>query len=361
MDTTSKRFPTHAMMNPANDSDDADLPEDQQDEIWDDDEIDLIAERKAQQRRRYFTVLGFLFTLIIGLSVGALWMRQRYKAQKVIVSINGQIINQDDFVHRMEMASGSTTLQRMANELLQDQYAKKLGVTVTKSEVDARFKQLSSRPDFPQYLANTHQGVEDVLNQLRMELTVNKIVSREVTVTDSDVALYYKLQTDKNNPQARFYTPPRVTIAVITTRNKERIQKAKQELDHGTDFEAIAAAYSDDLTSKDHGGELPPITRGRTVYTKIPGLEKVIFGMKVGETIGPVPFGPLWSIIRCLKQEPEVTQSRDQVDYECRVGTMMSKLPKSTAARIRSDYIKFQQNANIHTFRPEYKMVFGGR
>jgi parvulin-like peptidyl-prolyl isomerase len=338
----------------------ADLPEEEQDEIWDD-EVDPIEERKAQQRRRYFIVLGYILTLIIGLSAGALWMRQRYKAHKVIVSINGQIITEDDFVHRMEIASGAATLQRMANEMLQNQYAKKLGITVDKNEVEERYKQLSSKPNFPQYLATTHQGVEDVMSQLRMELIVNKIVGRDVSVTEADVAQYYQLQTNKSNPQARFYTPPRVTVAVITTRNKERIQKARQELDKGADFDAIAAAYSDDLTSKDHGGQLPPITRGRTVYSRIPGLEKVIFGMKVGETVGPTPFGPLWTIIRCQKQEPEVTTPRSQVEYECRVGAMMAKLPKSTAARIRADYIKFQQSAAIHTFRPEYKMVFGGR
>jgi foldase protein PrsA len=340
--------------------DDDDLPEDQQDEVWDE-EVDMYEERKAQQRRRYLTILGFLLTLIFGLTIGALVTRQRYKAQKTIVTINGQIITQDDFVHRMEIASGAQTLQRMANEMLQDQYAKQLGVAVTQAEVNARYNQMRSRPEFAQYLANTHQSPEDVMNQIRLELIVNKIVGKNVPVTDAEVDRYYKEQIDRNNPQARFYTPPRVTIAVITTRNKERVLKAKRELDQGQDFTSVAAAYSDDMTSKDHGGELQPITKGRTIYSKIPGLEKLVFGMKVGEQIGPIPFGPLWSIIRCLKQEPEVILSREQVDYECRVGAMMAKLPKSTAARIRSDYITFQQKASIHTFRPEYKMVFGGR
>src|SRR5579871_5721945 len=184
---------------------DTDLPdplEAEEDEVWDD-EIDLIEERKAQKRRRYFTVFGFLLTLIVGIAIGVLVMRQRYKAQQVIVSINGQVISQFDFVHRMEVAAGPQTLQRMANEMLQDQYAKKLGVIVKKDDVEARYKQVSSKPGFPQYLANTHQSVEDVFNQLRMELTVNQIVGKQVSVTDADVARYYKEQTDKSNPQSR--------------------------------------------------------------------------------------------------------------------------------------------------------------
>lgn len=329
-------------------------------EEWDD-EIDPIAERREERRRRHLTILSYVLTLVVGLTVGTLVTRQHYHAMEVIVSINGQTINEDAFVHRMEVVAGRQTLERMANEMLQDQYAKKLGVVVTRDEVKARFKDLSNRPEFPQFMANTHQGVEDITNNIRMELTVNKIVGRDVTVSDTDIRNYYKQQTDKNNAQAKFYTPPKVTIQVITSRDKSRVLAAKAELDKDADFNGVAAKYSDDLTSKDHGGELPPITRGRTIYSHIKGLESIIFNLKPGEQRGPLQFGSLWCVLRCLKQESESTMPYDKVQYECRVGAMINKLPASTENTIRENYIKFQQSANIHTFRPEYKMVFGGR
>jgi parvulin-like peptidyl-prolyl isomerase len=367
MNTTSNRFPVLGRNRLIDDE--ADLPKDledpelevQEDETWEGNEIDQQQERKVQRGWRILTLLGFLLTAITCLALGALWARHRYAAQKVVASINGHIITQDAFVHRLEVASGSDVLQRMANETLQDQYAKKLGIIITQSEIDARFKQVSSKPDFPRYLATTHQSVEDVLNQLRIELIANKIITREVKVSESDVALYYRAETNKNNPQARFYTPPRVTIAVITARNKERLRKAQQELEKGANFATVATTYSEDRASKNNGGELPPITRGRTFNGKVPGLETILFSMNVGETTGPVSIGPMWSLIRCLKQEPEVIQPREQVDYECRMGAMMVRLPKSTAAKIHADYLQFQQNANMHAFRPEYIKVFGGR
>lgn len=344
-----------------NNFDNADVqPDDLEDEEWDEG-YDPIAEQKEQRRRRIYTIFSYVLTLVVGLTVGTLVTRQRYHAMKAIVSINGQTINEDGFVHRMEVASGRQTLERLANEMLQDQYAKKLGVVVTKEEVVARYRDLSSRPEFPQYMATTHQGPEDIANDIRLELTVNKIVGRNVTVTDAEARNYYKQQTDKSNPQARFYTPPKATIQVITSRDKSRVLAAKAELDRGADFNSVAAKYSDDLTSKDHGGELPPLVRGRTVYSRIKGLEEVVFDTKTGEQRGPIQFGPLWSILRCVKQEPDSVVPYDKVQYECRVGAMMSRLPPGTAKAIRDNYIKFQQSAVIHTFRPEYKMVFGGR
>jgi parvulin-like peptidyl-prolyl isomerase len=345
----------------AHDPEEAELPEEEPESIWQANEVDQQVEYGRQRQRRILAALIYLLTVVVCLAIGALWARQRYRAQKVIASINGQIITQDAFMHRMEVVTGSDTLLRMANEMLQDQYAKKMGVTVTQSEVDARYKLLSSKPDFPRYLANTHQSVEDVIYQLRNEMTLNKIIARQVKVREADIALYYRAMSDPRNPKACFYTPPCVSIAVIASRNKERIFKAKQELVNGADFARVAATYSDDRPSKDHGGELPPITRGRTTYSKVPGMEKIIFSMKEGETVGPLACGPVWNLFRCLKQEPEVIQSREQVDYECRVGAMMARLPKSTAAQIHADYLKFQQSAMMHAFRPEYIKVFGGR
>jgi parvulin-like peptidyl-prolyl isomerase len=329
-------------------------------QVWED-EVDVQEELRAQRRRRNMVIIAIILALGIGTGIGFAVARQRYRAQKIIVSINGQIITQDDFVHRMELATGSQTLNRMADEMLQYQYARKVGVVVPDSEVMERYHELNARPNFAQYMADTHQDSADMINQIRLEMIVDKIIDREVKVTAEDINRYYAKNIDSANPNARFYTPPRVTIAVIASSNKDRVFKAKQEIDRGQGFDAVAATYSDDLTSRDHGGQLPPITKGRTLTSKIPGMEKVLFNLKTGETVGPIAFGNTWEIIRCITQEPEVVRKQSEVAYECRVGALLDKLPKSTSARLRSDYIKFQQSANIHTFRPEYKMVFGGR
>jgi parvulin-like peptidyl-prolyl isomerase len=324
-------------------------------------EVDRAAQRRAAQRQRTLTALAFLATAVSCLALGGFLARQRYKAQKVIVSVNGRIVTEDEFMHRMEIVSGSQTLQRLTNEILQDQYAKKRGVTVTQVELDARYKQISSMPDFPAYLANTHQSALDVLNQLRMEMILNKIVALQVKPSEADVATYYRVMTDPTNPDAQFYTPPRVTLAVITTGSHANLLKAKQALDQGAHFEDLVSTYSEDTVGKKNGGVLAPITRGRTAYSKAPGMEALLFGMKVGEVVGPVASGKRWTLIHCLRQEHEVIQPREQVDYQCRVGAMMARLPKDTATQIHADYMAFRQGAAIHAFRPEYTKTFSNR
>jgi parvulin-like peptidyl-prolyl isomerase len=336
-------------------------PDEQVDDVPEFIEVDHTTQRRAAQRRRTLTALAFLATALSCLALGGFLARQRYKAQKVIASVNGRIITEDEFLHRMEIVSGSQTLHRITNEILQDQYAKKRGVTVSQAELDARYQQISSMPDFPAYLADTHQSGLDVLNQLRMEMILNKIVALQVKPSEADVATYYRVMTDPTNPDARFYTPPRVTIAVITTGSHTNILKAKQALDQGARFEDLVATYSQDKVGKKNGGVLAPITRGRTAYSKAPGMEALLFGMKVGEVAGPVASGKRWTLIHCLRQEPEVIQPREQVDYECRVGAMMARLPKDMADKIHADYMAFRQSAAIHAFRPEYTKTFSGR
>jgi parvulin-like peptidyl-prolyl isomerase len=360
-DTTGNPFDRPAASGVAPTTDEIDRSNEQADDVPAAIEVDRPAQRRAAQRQRTLTALAFLATALICLAFGGFLARQRYKAQKVIASVNGRIITEDEFMHRMEIVSGSQTLQSLTNEILQDQYAKKRGVTVTQTELDARYKRISTMPGFPAYLANTHQSDLDVLNQLRMEMILDKIVALQVKPSEADVTTYYRAMTDPTNPDARFYTPPRVTIAVITTGNYANLLKAKQALDQGARFEDLVATYSEDTVGKKSGGVLAPITRGRTAYSKAPGMEALLFGMKVGEVAGPVATGKRWILIHCLRQEPEVIQPREQVDYQCRVGAMMARLPKDTATQIHADYMAFRQSAAIHAFRPEYTKTFSGR
>jgi parvulin-like peptidyl-prolyl isomerase len=323
-------------------------------------EIDPWDLRKMQRRQLKRLRLAFVLTAVVCFALGGLFMRWRYKRQQVIVSINGRVITKDEFVHRMEVASGTATLQHMIDEIVQDQYARKMSVNVTPQEFDARYKTISSLPDFPAYLGSTHQSVDDVQRALRTEMMLNKITARKVSVSEADVALYYQVMSDKHNAFARFYTPPRVTIAVIATADRARILQARQELDHGARFEDLAARYSEDAGSKARGGEAPPITFGRTPYHKVPQVEAQLFAMRVGEVIGPIQIGSRWNLVFCREQEPEIIQSRKDVDYECRVGAMMARLSPATASQIHADYLAFRRSAIVRSFQPEYMTFIGG-
>ena len=110
---------------------------------------------------------------------------------------------------------------------------------------------------------------------------------------------FYKAQSDPNNPQAQFYKPATMTFRVVATASqKAAAQRALQDLNSNTPFELVAAQYSID-PSKDAGGLISPLQRGRSPLSQTPALEATLFNMQVGQTVGPVNFNKGWWIFRC--------------------------------------------------------------
>jgi foldase protein PrsA len=326
-------------------------------EEWSEDAADPAPEpRKARLRM----ALLLLVTLAVGAAAGSLATRQRYKGRQVVASINGVLITEPDFLHRMEITTGDNTLRQMVTEQLQLQYARQRGVFPAEADVLARYKKLSEQPSFGQYLAATHQGPEDVMQGLRVSLAREAVVTRGETVTDAEVRAYYDRQTDPRNPRARYYTPRSVTLAVIKTRSRQQVDLAASELAQGAAFDKVAARYSQDA-SRQRGGVLPPVPFGRTPSSRVSGAEAIVFALQVGEQTGPRQIAGDWWIIRCLDKKPAVIKPFAEVVDECRENALLEKSLPARSEAVHESYQKFSKDANIRAFWPQYKYVIGGR
>src|SRR5579883_2436003 len=87
-------------------------------------------------------------SLVLGGIIGAALMRQRYKAQQVVLAVNGAIITKDELFRRMEQALGHRIAQQMVNEELYIQFARAKGVAPTEAQVEAAYQKLLSQPNF---------------------------------------------------------------------------------------------------------------------------------------------------------------------------------------------------------------------
>ncbi len=284
---------------------------------------------------------------------GVFFTRQHYKAVETVASVNGTEITKGEFYRRLEMAAGVEVLRGMAGEQLTLEYARKKGVMPTEAEVQARFDQESAKPDFDQALAQRRQTPEDFKQALRVSMAQAKALGKGIAVSDAEARKFYEANISRANPLARYYTPEQVEIAVVVTQTEARSNKALADLRQDLPFSTVAKNYSQDA-SKDNGGVLPPVLRGRTASRKIPGLEQALFGMKIGEQIGPRKFAGVWWIIRCLDKKPEVTQPFEKVREECRTGAMLMKGIPANAKSVETDFQKFQREANIQAFWPQY-------
>jgi foldase protein PrsA len=317
------------------------------------------AQQAAQTGRRsvnWRLMVLLLAVLVVGAAIGALLARQRYKAkeQEVIAAVNGVTIRKDNFYRRLELASGQRVIQQMVREELQLQYARKLGVTPTAAEIAQKYDEARKQPNFEQKLMESGLTADEYKRNIGVALAQAKAVNRGVSVSDAEVRRFYNANCDPKNPNARYYKPEMVQPQAIVTETEDEARRAILDLNRDLVFSTVAKTYSKDV-SKENGGMLPAVYRGRSNLDKVPGMEQALFAMKVGETLGPKRFANAWWIIRCLDKKAAHTQPFDEVKEECRLGALLAKGLPVNGAKVQSDFQEFARKSNLQAFWGQYK------
>lgn len=128
-------------------------------------------------------------------------------------------------------------------KVIDDAYVKKLaakyGVTVTEQQVNDQITILRNQ----NRLGNNDTVFEDVLKD------------------------YWGWSVDDFKRSLRDSILKQNVIATLDTATKDRSAQALAELKSGTDFAAVAKKYSDDLTSKDSGGDIGTVERTKRDLT----------------------------------------------------------------------------------------------
>jgi peptidyl-prolyl cis-trans isomerase SurA len=205
------------------------------------------------------------------------------------------------------------------------QRAEKAGLTAVDADVETEYnklKALSTKEEFEKKLADRHMTADDLKTQLRHDLTVQKLINKEITshinITDADVASYY------NSNKGMFNLPePRIHMAQILVspdpnaevRNlknskakndneaRQKIASIEMQLKQGQDFNALAANYSEDVNSAPNGGDMGFLPES-TLEKVSPDLRKMVANLQPGG-ISPVmrmPDG--YRILKVISKEP---------------------------------------------------------
>ncbi len=152
------------------------------------------------------------------------------------------------------------------------------GLTVTDAEAKAYYDAHQDRFSHPKQW------------QLRYLLVDDTKLSRTLSVADAQISEYY------TSHQQEFQQPEQIHVRHILIRPKtqddagwkDALARASEAhakvVAPGADFAALAKQYSDDPGSKDSGGDLGWLARGRTVKE----FEDAAFSLKPGEISEPV-------------------------------------------------------------------------
>jgi peptidyl-prolyl cis-trans isomerase SurA len=228
--------------------------------------------------------------------------------------------NEDQIMsQKLELLSSLIT-----NEILL-QRAEKAGLTAVDADVDTEFNKIKApytKEEFDSQIKARNMTVDDLKSQLRRDLTVNKLINKEITshitITDADVANYYNANKASFNlvePQihlAQIMVTPYANPNVRNLKNSKarneneavtKINDIIARLKRGEDFSMLAQNYSEDPDSAPNGGDMGFIPESALEKAN-PELRKLVLSLQPGSVSQIIKTQEGYRVLRVMSREP---------------------------------------------------------
>jgi len=239
------------------------------------------------------SVAGLVLLL---LAVGSVTAASNPGDDEVVARVNGVAITKGDVRIHVEMyerahpglppgkareARARTALQTLIANVLQEQVAREMGISVSDEEVEAAVKERQGKTDdasFAAMLAFTGGNPVKLRYDIRkgqLEMKVRKRLMEAVLVTQSDLKAQFEQEK---------YTlfPEQVKARQIIVLTPDLADRLYRQLKEGADFAKLAESTSTDL-SRTKGGDLGWVTPGINYAP----WDDVVFKLKPGEISQP--------------------------------------------------------------------------
>jgi peptidyl-prolyl cis-trans isomerase SurA len=199
-------------------------------------------------------------------------------------------------------------LNRMINDQILLEQAGTSNLSASDAEVDVKFNEFKSQyteEKFQEVLKEQKMTVEDIRAELRKQITVDKLVNKEITskisVTDGEIKAFYEKNKESFNlPESYHIAHILVTpVADPDLHNganddakspddaRQKAARLLKDIQSGKDFATVAKASSEDPSSGPNGGDLnfQPL---QAIENIDPRLSQAVQKMRVGETFPQV-------------------------------------------------------------------------
>lgn len=268
---------------------------------------------------------------------------QRQMLDNVVAVVNDGVIMRSELNDRInqveqqaEAQGGSLpprsqlaqqVLERMVMDEIQLQMARQANLSVDDTELNRQLRTIAESNDmtldeFADAVEADGMSLADVREEVRREMLMRQIqqrrISQRVSVSDREVERFISQQQDAQQGQS-FIEETRVRhVLVELTPNRDenqaraRAEQARQRLQQGEDFAAVAREFSDDRGSAMNGGELGWVRPGQTV----PAFEEAMGSLGTNQTSQPVRSQFGYHVIEVLeRRRQDVTEEsrREQV------------------------------------------------
>ena len=211
--------------------------------------------------------------------------------------VNGQAITLAEFEREVARAQGAATPQQildsMIEMLLLEQAAIAAEVNVTDQEVDAIVQ--------ADIEANGEQAFQDWL-------VANDMTQQEYWAASRQELLVRRAQMQI--PEELPETAEHVHARHILVGTRQEAEAILAQLQAGVDFATLAQTYSQDITTRDRGGDLGFFPRGLLLA---PELEEAAFNLAPGQISGIIPSELLgYHIVQVLERQERPISEQDK-------------------------------------------------
>ena len=241
----------------------------------------------------------------------------------VVARVNGKDITtaqlEKQFQNRLNGAEQPPSAEeaqdlklQVLNQLINDQIllemASTAGLSATDAEVDVKFNEFKNQyteEKFKDLLKEQKMTIDDIRNELRKSITIDKLVNKEITskisVTDAEIKNFYEKNKESFNlPESYHIAHILVTpVADPDLRNgknddakspdeaRQKAARLLKEVQGGRDFATVAKESSEDPSSGPNGGDLSfqPL---QAIENIDPRLAQAVQKMRPGETFPQV-------------------------------------------------------------------------
>jgi peptidyl-prolyl cis-trans isomerase SurA len=205
------------------------------------------------------------------------------------------------------------------------QRAEKLGLTAVDADVETEINKMRApytKDQFDKLMAERHMTMDDLRTQIRRDLTVNKLINKEITshitVTDAEVTRFYndnKKAFNRAEPQihlAEILVTPNPDPNVHNLKNSKaqnesqaqsKIKDLEARLARGEDFGMLAQNYSEDAQFAPNGGDMGMVPESNLEKAS-PELRKMIVSLPPGIPSPPVKMPDGYRILKVISREP---------------------------------------------------------
>jgi len=205
------------------------------------------------------------------------------------------------------------------------QRAEKFGLMAVDADIDGKFNELRApytQEEFQKQLALKKMTADDLKGQLRRELSIRKLLNREInshiTISDSDIANFYNANKASFNLAesafhlAQILVTPSADPNVRNLKNdkaqtedqaKKKIAMIEARLRQNEDFAMLAQNYSEDPNTSPNGGDLGFVPESALEKASL-DLRKMVMTLQPGQISSIIHTQEGYRILKLISKEP---------------------------------------------------------